>query len=280
MNIKAYRLASVALASLLIGAAGCQFPDFRGVRDSAQNTPSGKDVARLSDRQVADVQLSMGHSYENQGDFNRAVDAYHEAIEKDPQRATAYWRLAVVRDRQGNVHESETLYRQALKREPKNADMHCDFGYSLYLQRRWAESEDHLRQAVGLKPALRRAHNNLGLLLAQTERGDEALAEFRKSGCQDAEAHTNLAFVLTLNRRWDEAREQYELALEKNPSAEGAKTGLENLNTLIAKSTLDTGAVVPANFERPADIRPAQTTQSSQTDRPGHATISTTGRND
>lgn len=247
MQNNMWRLAAAVLASLVICAAGCQFPNFLGRRDAAQNSPSRGDGQRLSDRQVADVQLSLARSFEQQGEHGRALDAYRGVAEKDPQRATAYWRMAVLHDRQGNVRESEALYRQALKLEPKNPDIHCDFGYSLYLNRRWGESEERLRRAVSLKAAHRRAHNNLGLLLAQTERMDEARTEFRQAGCTEAEVRTNLAFVLTLNRRWDEARAQYELALESNPGSTAAKAGLDNLNALLAKTSLDAGPVALAN---------------------------------
>lgn len=280
MKFDAWRFAAAVLTSLMIFATGCQFPDFRGIRNAAQDTPSGGDVQRLSDRQLSNVQLSMARSLEQQGEHSQALDAYRGAAEKDPQRATAHWRMAVLHDRQGNVRESEALYRKALKLEPKNPDMHCDFGYSLYLQRRWAESEEHLRQAVTLKSSHRRAHNNLGLLLAQTERFDEALAEFGKAGCQAAEARANLAFVMTLNRRWDEAREQYELALEANPGSAAAKTGLENLDSLLAKTSPDAGPVALVNHERSADRHTAPTAPAELTGRPGHPAIRATGRAD
>jgi Flp pilus assembly protein TadD len=193
-------------------------------------------VPRLTKRQVADVQLSLAQSLEREGELNAALDAYREVAEKHPQRATACWRMAVLHDRQGNVLESEGLYRRALKAEPTNPDIRCDFGYSLYLQKRWAEAEDQLRQAVASKSSHRRAHNNLGLLLAQTERLDEALVEFRQAGCQEAEARANVAFVLTLNHRWDEASAQYELALDANPGSAAAKAGLESLAGIVAKT--------------------------------------------
>ena len=278
MHSNTWRLATTALASLLACAAGCQFPDFHGLRDAAQNATSGRDVERLSERQIANVQLSLARSLEQEGDASRALDAYRAVAEKDPRQATAYWRMAVLHDRQGRTRESEALYRQALKLEPKNADMHCDLGYSLYLQRRWGESEECLRHAVALKSSHRRAHNNLGLLLGQTERVDEALAEFHKAGCPDAEAHANLAFVMTLNHRWDTARQQYELALDANPDSAAAKTGLENLNALIAKTSPNSGPLSLASYERSADNRPAAATPLAEIDRPEHGVIRTADR--
>ncbi|HEY2252244.1 MAG TPA: tetratricopeptide repeat protein [Planctomycetaceae bacterium] len=245
------RLAAVALAGLCACTAGCQLADFSS-RWPAR-AKSADLVEELSDSQVADVKLGLARSMEQRREVEPSINAYREAVEKDPHKSLGYWRMAVLKDRQGNVQQSEQLYRQALKIDPKNADIHCDFGYSLYLQRRWAEAEEKLRHAIALKPGLARAHNNLGLVLAQTDRPDESVAEFRKAGCKEAEARANLAFVLTLNHCWDDAHAQYELALDANPSSAAAKSGLENLNALVAKSSNDADSVALASHELPVD---------------------------
>ncbi len=241
--------AAIAGTAVVACLAGCQFAGFRQAR---RETPEHYDRP-LNDRQVADVQLSLARSLELRGELEPALNAYRQVIEKDPHRAAAYWRMAVLQDRQGRVEESEALYREALKLDPKCPDLLCDYGYSLYLQRRWAESEERLRQAVALKPKHLRAHNHLGLVLAQTERADEALAEFRKAGCDVTEAHSNLAFVMTLNRRWEDARSHYELALEANPDSTVANAGLETLEAIAAKAPSSAGAITLTKFEHPAE---------------------------
>lgn len=280
MNTRSLKPAGFVLCILLVCAAGCQLADFHGGRSLARNAGSDNGTDRLSDGQIADVQLALARSLEQQGETIRALDAYREAVEANPKRSIPYWRMAVIHDRKGNVGESEALYRQALKIDPKNPDVHCDFGYSLYLQRRWGEAEDYLRQALALKASHRRAHNNLGLLLAQTERTDEALAEFGKSGCEQAEARANLAFVLTLNHRWDEARQQYELALEDNSASVAARTGLDSLENLIAKAAAKAGAVAQAKYESPVDARPASSSPAGRAVRPEHLAMSAAGRAD
>ena len=233
-------------AAIFASLEGCQLPSFRATKRNAterQDRPP-------NDRQVADVQLSLGRSLEQRGEFEPALNAYRQAIENDPRRVTGYWRSALLQDRRGNVEESEAMYRHALKLDPKNSDLLCDFGYSLYLRRRWAESEERLRQAITLKPKHARAHNNLGLVLAQVERADEALAEFHKAGCDDADAHTNLAFVMTLNQRWDQAREHYELALDANPGSATAASGLEQLNAVLAKLPQNSKQISQVGYER------------------------------
>jgi len=225
------------LAGCAFTSAGCQLPGLRSVR----REPREDHDRPISGRQVADVQLTLARSLEHRGENEQAIEAYRKAVEKDPRRATGYWRMAILQDRLGRVSESEALYQEALKRDSKNPDLHCDYGYSLYLQRRWAESEERLRKAIALNPRHRRAHNNLGLVLAQTEQSEAALAEFRKAGCDPAEARSNLAFVMTLNHRWDDAREQYERALDANPDSATALSGLEKLDAILAKAEPNAG---------------------------------------
>jgi Tfp pilus assembly protein PilF len=248
MTMHKIRFTAVILLNAMV-IVGCQLADFRGKRDSARGESLG-DAERLSSNQISDVKVSLARSLEQQGKSDRALETYQEVLQKNPEQPIALWRLAVLQDRKGEFQESEPLYRRAIKIAPKNPDLHCDFGYSLYLQRRWGEAEDQLREAIALKPHHRRAHNNLGLLLASTERTDDALAEFKKSGCDLAQARSNLAFMLMLNHHWDDAREQYELALEANPDLEAAQSGLENLNEVVAKSVANSKRVALVGHEQ------------------------------
>jgi len=232
---------ALALAAALLLLAGCQSSSWQTTR----RQPPEEHDRPLNDRQVSNVQLTLARSLERQGDLNAALAAYQKAIEKDPRQATGYWRMAILQDRRGKAEESEALYREALKREPTNPDLLCDFGYSLYLQQRWAEAEELLRQAIKIQPKHARAHNHLGLILAQAEQSEAALAEFRKAGCDKAEAHNNLALVHTLNHRWEAARQHYQLALDANPDSEIALAGLENLESVVAKASLAKAAPAP-----------------------------------
>jgi Tfp pilus assembly protein PilF len=269
---------ALALTGVVVLAVGCHFPGFR----SAGREPAPERDRSISGRQVADVQLSLARTLERRGDMEPALAAYRQAIEKDPRRSTGYWRMAIIQDRRGNTIESEGHYQQALKLDAKNPDLLCDYGYSLYLQRRWAESEENLRRAITLKPQHQRAHNNLGLLLAQGERNDDALTEFRKAGCDIAEARCNLAFVMALNRRFEGARQFYELALDANPESSAAKSGLETLESVIAKASPADKSIELTNYETPAKSNSPTTINASAraSDNIGRASISTSSRRD
>ena len=239
MKLDWLRASFVLVATVLCGFVGCNLPDFRLTRGNPPPKQPHEENRKLSEKQIADVKLSLARSLEMEGQFDAAMDEYRKAIDKSPRQATPYWRMAVINDRRGNIQESGQLYRQALGFDPKNADIHCDYGYSLYLQRRWAEAEDEYREALKLAPQNRRAHNNFGLLLAQTERSEEALAEFKLAGCSADDAHVNLAFVSMMNQRFDQAREEFRRALDANPGSAVARAGSEKLAALTARANGD-----------------------------------------
>ena len=230
-------LAAVGVA-VLVGCRGTPKPG---------ETPPDPAVS-LGDGQVADVQVALGRTLENQGEVKQAAHLYTEAVKNDPKRAEGHVRLAVLADKQGKFEDSAGHYRKALALEPDNPNTLCNLGYSLYLQGRWAEAEQALRKAVALKPDHARAHNNLGLVLARAGRPDEALAAFRLAGCGDADAYANLAYGATMNESFAEARRYYQRALAVDPGSAPARAGLAGLDKMAAKR----GQVEPAPIGRAA----------------------------
>src|ERR1700752_2467487 len=97
------------------------------------------------------------------------------------------------------------------------------------------EAEAALGRAIELKPDHQRAQNNLGMVLARSGRGAEALDAFRRAGCTQADAHANLAYGLTLNGSLPDAREQYERALAADSNSTAARKGLGELAAVVPK---------------------------------------------
>jgi Flp pilus assembly protein TadD len=228
-----------------LSAAGCLHA---GLPLASQTGAPGEDNAPvLEPRQAADIKVAMGRTLEQSGDLEQAQTVYREALKLDPSRGDACGRLAVLYDQQGKWAESEELYRKAHALQGDTPALLCNRGYSLYLQGRHAEAEKSLRQAIALDPDNRRAHTNLGLTLASLERTEEALAEFRRAGCNEVEAHANLGLSLALSGCWLSARAHYEQALAVNPKCIPARNGLKALDSLIAKANATSSPPVCQN---------------------------------
>ncbi len=193
-----------------------------------------RGVENVSPSGAADVHYGLGRSLEADGDLDRAMQAYRESIRRDARRADAPLRLAILLDRQGRFAESALLYEAALKASPGNAEVFCDRGYSLCLQGKDAEAEVALRQAIAKRPDLARAHNNLGLVLARAGRVDDALNEFRKAGCPEAEARLNLAFGLGEAHRLDDAQRQ--VAIARSLGRGASDPGIAAMDALLVKA--------------------------------------------
>ena len=234
------RAAAAVFIVLLVGCQQYGYPPvklgnpFAGLSSKKRASKQPTLPAKLTSKQKANVEMAMARSLEEQGETDRAIQVYADVLRKDSRRADAHHRLAVLYDKKGECQKAEEHYQLALKRNPQNAQAYCDYGYSCYLQHRWREAELNLRKSIELAPGPKRAHNNLGLLLARTERPKEALTEFQKAGSPPAEAHTNLAFVLMFEERLEESRKQFELALAADPASKVAATGLDTLHSMVA----------------------------------------------
>jgi Tfp pilus assembly protein PilF len=221
------RIAATAMMALML--VGCN----QTIRHKTPRPPK-PSAGELKPEAVADVQVSLARSFEEQGDVDKAMSAYREASRRDPSRADAPLRLAVLLDQAGRFAESPAYYDAALKASPGNAEIFCDRGYSLALQGRDSEAEAMYRQAIAKQPDLARAHNNLGVLLGRTNHPNEALAAFRKAGCLESDAHLNLAFALSLAHKYDEARTHLAIARDTSPNSPQLAESAKEIETLIA----------------------------------------------
>ena len=126
------------------------------------------------------MHLDFGRVFENQGNFDRAIQEYQDALTaaetkrhagfKPADQALAHRRMAAVFDRLGRFPQAEDHYKKALKLSPKDAKVWNDSGYSYYLQGRWGEAERALKTALKLAPEDARVRTNLGLTLAAAGR--------------------------------------------------------------------------------------------------------------
>lgn len=231
------------LAGLVAGMSGCQQLKSKVLPNLAPKAPMASQAlpgegqpwsGPPSAQQKADIQVAVARSLEKQGEVDRAIEIYLDAVKKDDGQIAAYHRLAVLHDRKGDCKAAEGFYRRALAKEPDNPQLLCDYGYNCYLQRRWAEAESNLRKAIALAPDLARAHNNLALVLARTGTEAEALHEFQQAGCREGQARTNLGFAFMSESRWDDARRQFQLALQADPTSTAAQDGLTTLQAVAS----------------------------------------------
>ncbi len=149
--------------------------------------------------------------------------------------------LGLLTWRQAGIYRSpETLWRDTLIKNPDSWMAHSNLGVLLINQRRFEEAMEHCRKAVQINPNYTEGLNNLGIALAAQGRFDEAIEDYHKAiriNPNYAEVLNNLGLAIANKGRFDEAIENYRQAIRINPNFSDA---LNNLGiALAAKGRFD-----------------------------------------
>jgi Flp pilus assembly protein TadD len=124
---------------------------------------------------------------------------------------------------------SELLWTHALACTSGNFIGHNNLGNVLIQKGRVDEAIIHYQAALQIKPDFEEAHNNLGIALFQKGNVDEAIARYQKAlqiRPGYADAHNNLGNALLQKGRVDEAITHYQQALQFNPGYAKAHNNL------------------------------------------------------
>jgi tetratricopeptide (TPR) repeat protein len=120
--------------------------------------------------------------------------------------------------------DSESLWARVLELDSASYLANNNLGVVLAEQGRSDEAIAHYRRSIATRDSYIYSHNNLGYELAQRGDIDGAIAEYRKALAINpafAEAHVNLGNALLGRRELDQAIEQYAKAARLEPGRAG-----------------------------------------------------------
>ena len=150
------------------------------------------------------------------------------ALEFDPDNPDVVAKLGRILRTLGRTEEALAVFQRYQQMVPGDKLALAQIGGCLTDLGEFGEAESYLRRALGgLEDGL--THYNLGLLLAQTNRLDEAVAEYRLAltfDPNDARTHNNLAAVLARQGKLDQAARELTRALEIDPDNANTHTNL------------------------------------------------------
>ena len=170
-----------------------------GGRTGAASGSDAADVARLQAciAQAAECAAAGNHA--------AAAELYRESLDLQPQDARIWCNFGAELNASGRTAEAELAYRRALELRPEFAHAWYNLGALLQEKGAFDEAEQCYRSAVPYVEAesdhdlwvlLR---NNLGLLLQNLGRQQDAIAWYRRALAeqpQECGLHSNLLFVL------------------------------------------------------------------------------------
>jgi len=154
------------------------------------------------------------------GELELAEAHYRESLAIEPQPAI-YNDLGFVLERQGLTEEAAELYRKSLELDPASPSAHYNLGGHLLRGGDYAAAERHFRAALEVKPNAQ-THVGLGLVLWKQGHPDEAISSLHAAIEIDPEhpaAYDELGTILVEQGRIEEAESNYRLLVRTRPSA-------------------------------------------------------------
>jgi len=168
----------------------------------------------------------------NRADWNKAIEYFNKAIEKDPTYALAYTGLAdcylsIVID--SSISETEAIPKArqaaiaALQLDDNLAEAHVSLGRIKALHDwDWSNAEIEFKRALELNPNSAAAHREYAGYLTYVLRTDQAVAEAKRARELDPLsqlANFHVAWALISADRYDEAIEQSRQVVGTFPNA-------------------------------------------------------------
>ena len=130
--------------------------------------------------------------------FDQAVEAYQKALELRPFYADAYVGLGDAKAAQGDVDRAIGSYQQALVYDPGNPKVHMSLGKIYYAEKGlYYESVESYKRAIELDPQFLEARMGLGEVFEDKGLYQDAVREYRKVVELDSR-HTGALYNLAL----------------------------------------------------------------------------------
>ncbi len=162
--------------------------------------------------------LSLAHVLEP-AKPDEAIAAYREAATLQPKDPEPHVAAGALLEKQNKFAEAENEYRQAVALDP-SSDAVIGLA-NLYMRgRRFPEAADYLRKLIATHPERADAHIQLGQILADEGKNDEAIAELQtgvKLAPADFAARRDLADLYLTIRKNDQAEAIYRALLAAKP---------------------------------------------------------------
>jgi predicted O-linked N-acetylglucosamine transferase (SPINDLY family) len=180
--------------------------------DSAMAAPSSESWDEL---------FQQAQRLHQQGQLERAIGLYSQCVEREPERAEAYYKRANVLNGLGRLERALEDYDRAIRFNPTYAHAFCNRGSVLERLGRREEALASYDRAIELDPKDALTHYNRGSVLRDLKRYEEALASYEAAiglNGDYAEAYVNRGSMLQELQRYEAGIESFERATALNPA--------------------------------------------------------------
>jgi tetratricopeptide (TPR) repeat protein len=134
----------------------------------------------LEQPKLAEELCRQGYSFSINGEDQKAIQFFRQAIEKDPKNTMAWNGLGYCHVGLNNPQAAIKAYQQAIKTDPTDAALHFNLANYYIKLGRQQEAIDSYQQVISLNPSSEPAYFRLGVIYTQLDRLAEGKAAFEK----------------------------------------------------------------------------------------------------
>lgn len=103
-----------------------------------------------------------GNEFSQKGQYEQAVEAYHQAIQINPDATGPFYNLGLAYKHLGQYERASAAFESALRLEPDNMNIRLNLGNVYNRMERWEMAIAHLNRVVHRTEGNAEAHGNLG----------------------------------------------------------------------------------------------------------------------
>jgi tetratricopeptide (TPR) repeat protein len=157
------KLKPIALSvTCALAIAGCA-----GTMQEADSPPAAQPVLSVSHGVTVEALYRLGRYFEGQARYEQAINAYREAIKRDPLMVGAYTGLGMSLAAQHRYDDAIRQFQAAVVLEPHAAHLHNNLGYAYLLSGNTQEAVKALEEARRLDPGNTKPAENLRIAEAK-----------------------------------------------------------------------------------------------------------------
>ena len=239
----------IVISLLLFGQAACWR---KSSSDANTNIASAGTEGAARDRSEATLHLERGKELYHDDLDEKALEAFKQALQIDPEFAEAHFRLGLTYDALGQSQEAQEAYKTAIEKYKKqlaknddDAEAHYNLGQAYAGRSLYSEAVTEYRKATKLKSDDTDIYYDLGEALSKLARYDEAVVAFSKALEIDPEnyrAEDSLEEAREGVKRIRAGKKHQETLLKKKKEEELKKEGNTNSNSNSTGSVANSNA--------------------------------------
>lgn len=138
----------------------------------------------------SEIYSTIGGSYLELGDCERAIEAYEKSLEEDSDSVSNWVNLGVAHRQNGDLSSAEECYTKALEIDPEYAELRSSLGTLYIIKNEPEKAVAEFDKAIALNPGLAVAHGNAALayaMIGDFEKAEELLKQSKVLGYQNAD---------------------------------------------------------------------------------------------